>query len=195
MRNIEKRLIVGLIGIQLLGWSASSAAEGIVDDFNGRYKVSSYTINNNACGAEGEHYLGYENTTVKILADKNLTVPSGRALSLFNCADANDTTCSNYWSEWFFDTKNPEGSWTSDFSRFISKGLDPNTCSMLLTVKKISRSGHDIILESRSYSTPAFQYVPVSPDQAECTNMDLVEQHKSKLTECSLYTRAVLTSL
>ena len=195
MRSIQKLLLAGLMGIQLMGWNASAAAEGIPDDLNGGYLVGSYTINPNACDVEGEQYKGYENAVVKLLADKNLTVPSGQTLSFFNCTDAGDTACSNYWSEWFFETKNPDGSWTSDFSRSISKGLDPNTCSMLYTVKKVSRSGKNVIVEARSYSTPAFQYVAVSPDEAACDNTSVVEKYKSQLTKCDNYTKAVLVPL
>jgi len=114
---------------------------------------------------------------VKLLADKNLTVPSGQTRAFLNCTDANDSTCSNYWSEWVFETKHPDGSWSSDFSRSISKGVDPNTCSMLYTVKNVSRSGNTVIVEARSYSAPPFQYIAVPADQAECANTALVQQY------------------
>ena len=194
MKILRSMALIGLIGTQLFGWSARTAeAAGIEDELNGRYLVSSFTINTNACDGEGQHYKGYENTFVKLEADINVTVPSGQSLSFFHCTDANDSTCGNYWNEWFFETKNPDGSWSSDFSRSISKGLDPNTCSMLYTVKKVSRSGNNVIVEARSYSTPPFQYIAVPADQAECTNIDLVEKYKPRLTRCDNYTKAVLT--
>ena len=195
MTAIQKGFWKGFLMAWLLGLGASGPAGAMEDALNGRYRVISYTTNPSACDAEGEHYQGYENTVVKLLADKNLTVPSGQALSVFNCSDANDTVCSNYWSEWYFDTKNSDGSWSNENLPSISKGFDPNTCGMLNTVRKVGRSGSNVIMESRSYSNPPFESIVVSADKSACDELNLVKKHKDKLTKCELYSRAVLERL
>jgi hypothetical protein len=199
MSHLRKILFAGTITAQLFGWNGSGVLcgenEGIPDSLNGKYRVISYATNNSACDAEGEHYMGYENTVVKLLADKNLTVPSGQTLSVFNCSGESNSVCGNYWSEWYFDTKNSDGSWSNENLPSISKGFDPNTCGMLHTVKKVSRSGNNVIFESRSYSNPPFESIPVSADKSACDDLGLVKKHKNQLTKCELYSRAVLEPL
>lgn len=63
---------------------------------------------------------------------------------------------------------------------------------MLQSLKTVSKEGSNVILESKSYSTPAFQYVAVSPNEAACDNTELVKKYQSQLTKCDTYTRAVL---